>query len=57
VPIGLALRMNFENRQAVFALSCEMYGTKGTYVVSYGIVDPFDAVMVRRLTDGRQRRA
>jgi hypothetical protein len=41
---------------AVFALNSEMYGTKGTYVVSCGTyVDPFDAVMVRRLTDGRRR--
>jgi len=42
--------------EAVFAVNSEMYGTKGTYVVSCGTyVDPFHAVMLRRLTDGRRR--
>ena len=45
-----------DEEAAVFALNSEMYETKGTYVVSYGTyVDPFDAVMVRRLTDGWRR--
>jgi len=45
-----------DEEAAVFALNSEMHGTEGTYVVSYGTyVDPFDAVMVRRLSDGRRR--
>jgi hypothetical protein len=40
----------------LFALRCEVHGTKGTYVVTFGpSVDPLDAEMVRRLTDGRRR--
>ena len=45
-----------DEEAAVFALKSERDETKGTYVVSYGIyMDPLDAVMVRRLTDGRRR--
>jgi hypothetical protein len=40
----------------LFALRCEIHGTKGTYVVTFGpSVDPLDAAMVRRLSDGRRR--
>ena len=45
-----------EDEAIVFALRCDVHGTKGTYVVTYGpYVDPLDAEMVHRLTDGRQR--
>ena len=49
--------MAMENlAQAVERLTTALYGTKGTHVVSYGTyVYPFDAVMVRRLSDGRRR--
>jgi hypothetical protein len=49
--------MAMENlAQAVARLTTAVYGTKGTYVVSYRTyVDPFDAVMVWRLSDGRRR--
>lgn len=40
----------------VFALRCEIHGTRGTWVVTFGpSVDPLDAEMVRRLSDGRRR--
>jgi hypothetical protein len=40
----------------LFALRCEIHGSRGTYVVTFGpSVDSLDAEMVRRLTDGRRR--
>ena len=46
-----------DEEAAVFALNSKKSGTKGTYVVAYGIyADPADAMMVRRLTDGRRRK-
>ena len=45
-----------EDEAVLFALRCETHGTRGTYVVAYGpSVDPLDAEMVHRLTDGRRR--
>jgi hypothetical protein len=40
----------------LFALRCEIHGTRGTYVVTFGpSVDPLDAEMARRLDEGRRR--
>ena len=40
----------------LFAVRCEVHGARGTYVVAFGpYVDPLDAEMVRRLSDGRPR--
>jgi len=39
----------------LFALHCSTHDVRGTYVVAYGpAMDPLDADMVRRLTDGRK---
>jgi hypothetical protein len=44
-----------QDEAALFALRCEAHGTRGTYVVAYGpAMDPLDADMVRRLSDGRR---
>lgn len=46
-----------EDEAILFALRCEVHGIKGTYVVAYGAaVDPLDAAVVRRLSDGRRGR-
>ena len=49
--------MPMENlAQAVECLTTAAYWNQGNHVVSYGThVDPFDAVMVRRLSEGRRR--
>jgi hypothetical protein len=45
-----------EDEAVLFALRCEVHGTRGTYVVTYGAsTDALDAEMVRRLSDGRRR--
>jgi hypothetical protein len=45
-----------DDEAVVFALSSGSYGTRGTYVVTYGTyVDPIDAEMMRRLPHGPQR--
>ena len=45
-----------QDEAALFALRCTEHGTRGTYVVAYGpSMDPLDAEMVGRLTDGRRR--
>jgi hypothetical protein len=45
-----------QDEAVLFALRCEVHGTRGTYVAAYGPgMDSLDAEMVRRLADGRQR--
>ncbi|MEZ4331939.1 MAG: hypothetical protein R3F35_09290 [Myxococcota bacterium] len=45
-----------QDEAAVFALRCEVHGTRGTYAVAYGpAMAPLDAEMVRRLHDRRPR--
>lgn len=45
-----------QDEAALFALRCDVHGTRGTYAVAYGpAMDPLDAEMVRRLHDRRPR--
>jgi len=44
-----------QDEATLFALRCELHGTRGTYVVTFGPgVDPVDAERVHRLADGRR---